>query len=163
MTDSRRHAWVRVCGASNSGKTTLIERLVPRLRTYGLRVGIVKHAHHGFEMDHEGKDSWRHAQAGANAVAIISPTRTAWLIDTTEEVTCAAAVEPLLQRVDLVLVEGFKQENASPFIRVEPGTCERLTIEEKACTVGVLVSALTADELERIVRFCLDMTQGDGS
>ena len=163
MTDICRYAWVRVCGASNSGKTTLIERLVPRLRTYGLRVGIVKHAHHGFEMDHEGKDSWRHAQAGADAIAIISPTRTAWLVETAEEVTCAAAVEPLLHRVDLVLVEGFKQENASPMIRLEPGVCERLAIEGKECTIGVFVSALSADELERIVRFCLDMTRGDRS
>ena len=53
------------CGYSGSGKTTLIEQLIARLRLAGQRVSVVKHAHHAFDIDHEGKDSWRHRQAGA--------------------------------------------------------------------------------------------------
>ena len=59
-------------GRSNSGKTTLIERVIPELTRAGYRVATVKHAGHGFELDTEGKDSWRHKQAGANTVIVIS-------------------------------------------------------------------------------------------
>ena len=73
---------VFVSGPSNSGKTTLIERLIPKLREAGIRVGTVKHAHEGSDIDHPGKDSWRHAQAGAHAVTVIAPTQTVLIIQT---------------------------------------------------------------------------------
>ena len=56
---------IAFCGYSGSGKTTLVEQLIVRLRLAGQRVSVVKHAHHDFDIDHEGKDSWRHRQAGA--------------------------------------------------------------------------------------------------
>ena len=65
------------CGYSGSGKTTLVEQLIARLRLAGLRVSVVKHAHHEFDIDHEGKDSWRHRQAGAFEVVIASNRRLA--------------------------------------------------------------------------------------
>ena len=65
------------CGYSGSGKTTLIEQLIARLRLAGQRVSVVKHAHHEFDIDHEGKDSWRHRQAGAFEVVIASNRRLA--------------------------------------------------------------------------------------
>ena len=95
-------------GRSGSGKTTLMERLVPELRATGLTVSTVKHAHHGFDIDKPGKDSWRHREAGAEEVLLISGGRWALL----HEVRDAAepTLEELLARmapVDLVLVEGF--------------------------------------------------------
>ena len=65
------------CGYSGSGKTTLVEQLIARLRLAGQRVSVVKHAHHEFDIDHEGKDSWRHRQAGAFEVVIASNRRLA--------------------------------------------------------------------------------------
>ena len=65
------------CGYSGSGKTTLVEQLIVRLRLAGHRVSVVKHAHHEFDIDHEGKDSWRHRQAGAFEVVIASNRRLA--------------------------------------------------------------------------------------
>jgi molybdopterin-guanine dinucleotide biosynthesis protein B len=65
------------CGYSGSGKTTLIEQLIARLRLAGQRVSVVKHAHHEFDIDHAGKDSWRHRQAGAFEVVIASNRRRA--------------------------------------------------------------------------------------
>ena len=66
-------ALVAIVGKSDSGKTTLIEKVVPELVRLGLRVGTVKHDAHSFEIDHPGKDSWRHGQAGAEAYVIASP------------------------------------------------------------------------------------------
>ena len=60
------------CGYSGSGKTTLVEQLIARLRLAGQRVSVVKHAHHDFDIDHEGKDSWRHRRAGAYEVVVAS-------------------------------------------------------------------------------------------
>ncbi|MBP6270827.1 MAG: molybdopterin-guanine dinucleotide biosynthesis protein B, partial [Rhizobacter sp.] len=67
------------CGYSGSGKTTLVEQLIARLRERGLRVSVVKHAHHSFDIDQPGKDSWRHRQAGAHEVVIASNCRLAMI------------------------------------------------------------------------------------
>ena len=94
---------------SGAGKTTLVERLVVRLRQAGQRVSVVKHAHHLFDIDHEGKDSWRHRQAGAFEVVIASNRRLAKIRE------FESPVEPTVHQLiaelcdcDWVLVEGFK-------------------------------------------------------
>jgi len=150
-----------VSGESNSGKTTLIERLIPRLRTKGLRVGTVKHAHHGFELDHPGKDSWRHAQAGAEAVALVSPTQTAWVLATSAELSCQAAVERMSDRVDLVLVEGFKQKRGWQVV-VARSPVMRVRVEHGRCEVGAWPDELTAGEWEQLVDFCMEAKEGTG-
>jgi molybdopterin-guanine dinucleotide biosynthesis adapter protein len=100
-----------IAGYSGSGKTTLVERLIPVLCSRGLRVSVVKHAHHDFEIDHEGKDSWRHRQAGAAQVLVTSSRRWALVHELRDD------PEPTLQDhlarlgpCDIVLVEGFKRE-----------------------------------------------------
>lgn len=100
-----------LAGWSGSGKTTLMVALIPLLRARGLRVSTIKHAHHRFDVDQPGKDSWRHREAGAEEVMIASSQRFALMHE------LRGAPEPalpdLLERmspVDLVLVEGFKQE-----------------------------------------------------
>jgi molybdopterin-guanine dinucleotide biosynthesis protein B len=142
-----------VAGSSGSGKTTLIERLIPYLRLRGLRVGTVKHAHLGFQMDHPGKDSWRHTRAGARAVAVISPRQAAWIFQTSKEIPLARAVTLMKGRVDLILVEGFKKELGRPAIWVEPKKGRRLTIGRGLALVGVDPAALLAKELKQIADF----------
>ena len=99
------------CAYSGTGKTTLLAQLIPILRNRGIQVGVIKHAHHNFEMDREGKDSFRFRQAGATEVMLASSRRWVLLHENSEE----ADPDPgeLLQRMnldhlDLVLVEGFK-------------------------------------------------------
>lgn len=132
----------------------MIERLIPRLRAKALRVGTVKHAHHGFEMDQPGKDSWRHAQAGSEAAVVVSPERAAWILQTPKELSINAAIEPMAGRVDLVLVEGFKCEAAGAAIRLEPGPSARLRIDAGVCRVGVHPGQLLPEEVEQIAAFC---------
>lgn len=101
---------VGFCGYSGSGKTTLVEQLIGKLRQAGERVSVVKHAHHAFDIDHAGKDSWRHRQAGAFEVVIASNRRLAKIREF--EVRSDPTVHQLiaeLQDCDWVLVEGFKQ------------------------------------------------------
>ena len=106
------------CGYSGSGKTTLIEQLIARLRLAGQRVSVVKHAHHDFDIDHEGKDSWRHRQAGAFEVVIASDRRLAKIREypRLETPTYHRLVAELAD-CDWVLVEGFKHA-ALPKIEV---------------------------------------------
>lgn len=97
------------CGYSGSGKTTLVEQLIVRMRLAGQRVSVVKHAHHAFDIDHEGKDSWRHRQAGAFEVVIASDRRLAKIREF--EMHCEPTVHQLIAELyecDWVLVEGFK-------------------------------------------------------
>jgi len=97
------------CGYSGSGKTTLIEQLIARLRLAGQRVSVVKHAHHDFDIDHEGKDSWRHRQAGAFEVVVASNRRLAKIreYECAEEPTFEQLLAELVE-CDWALVEGFK-------------------------------------------------------
>ena len=105
-------------GYSNSGKTTLIEKLIPRFRAQGLTVSAIKNAHHGFDMDRPGKDSHRYREAGAGQVLISTTERWALL---TETPAGHATLEDLLAQLapcDLVIVEGFKSEGRIPRIEV---------------------------------------------
>ncbi len=98
------------CGYSGSGKTTLVEQLITRLKLAGQRVSVVKHAHHAFDIDHEGKDSWRHRHAGAFEVVIASDRRLAKMREF--ETRAAPSVHDLLAELgecDWALVEGFKR------------------------------------------------------
>ncbi len=108
---------VGFCGYSGSGKTTLIEQLITRLRDAGQRVSVVKHAHHAFDIDHEGKDSWRHRRAGAFEVVIASNRRLAKVreYEAMHEPTLAELLAELSD-CDWVLVEGFK---AAPVPKLE--------------------------------------------
>jgi molybdopterin-guanine dinucleotide biosynthesis adapter protein len=101
-----------LAGWSGSGKTTLVTRLVPALVARGLTVSTVKHAHHEFDIDQPGKDSWKHRQAGASEVLIASARRWALMHEhrSAHEPGLAALVAHMTP-VDLVLVEGFKRES----------------------------------------------------
>ena len=100
-------------GFSGAGKTTLVERLIPVLKRKGQRVSVVKHAHHKFDIDHPGKDTYRHREAGAFEVVVASDKRLA-LIREFEQPTQLGVHELIAEldgRIDWVLVEGFKHSN----------------------------------------------------
>ncbi len=100
-----------VTGWKNSGKTGLMERLVAEFTRRGLTVSTVKHAHHAFDVDHQGKDSYRHREAGATEVLLSSRKR--WALMHEHRGAEEATLDTLLAKlgpVDLVLVEGFKRE-----------------------------------------------------
>ena len=111
-------------GFSESGKTTLATRVAAELTRRGFRVAALKDAHHGFDMDKPGKDSWRYREAGASQVIVRSDRRWAMLVEMPEQ----PSVEELLARfsdVDVILVEGFKNEGAFPKIEVRRRACSR--------------------------------------
>ena len=101
---------ISIVGKSDSGKTTLIEKLVPELTRRGYRIATVKHDVHGFEVDQEGKDSWRHKRAGAHTVIISSPNKVALIRDVEKDLTLEEIREKLVQDVDLILSEGYKKD-----------------------------------------------------
>jgi molybdopterin-guanine dinucleotide biosynthesis adapter protein len=108
---------IGLAGWSGAGKTTLLSRVIPHLLSQGLRVSVIKHAHHDFDVDVPGKDSWVHRQSGATEVLVSSTARWALMHE------LRGASEPRLpqllarmSRVDLVVVEGFKRE---PLCKIE--------------------------------------------
>ncbi len=100
-----------IAGYSGSGKTTLLEKLIPVLTARGLKVSVIKHAHHGFDIDRPGKDSYRHREAGASEVLLACNDRWALMHERrTEAETTLSELLGRLSPCDLVLIEGFKQE-----------------------------------------------------
>jgi molybdopterin-guanine dinucleotide biosynthesis adapter protein len=104
---------IGIAGFSGSGKTTLVERLIPLLKAAGKRVSVVKHAHHSFDIDHAGKDTWRHRAAGAFEVVVASDTRMALMREFEREakLTVHQLIAELYDGVDWVIVEGFKNSD----------------------------------------------------
>src|SRR3977135_3520242 len=102
---------IGLAGWSGAGKTTLLTRVIPHLLAEGLRVSVIKHAHHNFDVDVPGKDSWVHRQSGAEEVLVSSGTR--WALMHELRGAAETRLPELLgkmSRVDLVVVEGFKSE-----------------------------------------------------
>ncbi|QHT62877.1 molybdopterin-guanine dinucleotide biosynthesis protein B [Paenibacillus lycopersici] len=99
---------IQIVGYKNSGKTTLIAKLVRRLKQAGLIVGTVKHDAHEFDMDKPGTDTWKHQEAGADMTAISSASRSAIISNRPEPLSGLLAH---MRHADVVLVEGFKQEH----------------------------------------------------
>lgn len=104
---------VGFAGYSGSGKTHLVEQLIPALKLRGLRVSVVKHAHHKFDIDHPGKDTYRHREAGAFEVVVASDRRLALMreFEQPARLTVHQLLAELYDGVDWVLVEGFKESN----------------------------------------------------
>ena len=129
---------------SGTGKTTLLVRLLPKLRGRGLRVGMIKHAHHSFEVDQPGKDSYELRKAGASPMLVASSRRWALMADLEQE------RDPVLQemldrldqsQLDVILVEGFKHE-AFPKIELHrPAVGKGLLFPEDANVIAIATDA----------------------
>jgi len=100
---------ISIVGASDSGKTTFLEKLIPELTARGYRVGAIKHDAHGFEMDREGKDTWRLRRAGAGVIAISSPEMFASLRQTEGEMSLEEIGARFFWTEDILITEGFKR------------------------------------------------------
>ena len=112
-----------IIGKSKSGKTTLIEKLIPYLKEHGYKVGTIKHhAHPGFEIDFPGKDTWRHAQAGSEHVIIVAPDKIASIKNLVNPLSIDEIAE-LMTGVDIILTDGFKSAGkpAIEVVRAETG------------------------------------------
>jgi molybdopterin-guanine dinucleotide biosynthesis adapter protein len=116
-SDRNKMKVIGLVGWSGAGKTTLLSRIIPYLRQQGLRVSVVKHAHHDFDVDVPGKDSWVHRQSGAEEVLVTSANR--WALMHELRGDPEPRLTDLLRKmspVDLVIVEGFKSE---PYPKIE--------------------------------------------
>jgi len=99
-------------GRSNSGKTTLIEQLIPELVRAGYKIATVKHSGHGFDLDTEGKDSWRHKRAGASTVLVLSKGSLAMFSDVDDDIHLTDLRKRFLDKsIDLILAEGWKSDS----------------------------------------------------
>ncbi len=107
---------ISIVGRSNTGKTTLIEKLVPEICRRGYRVATIKHTPGGFEIDREGKDSWRHKKAGAYKTILISPTELALIEVFEREYSVKELVNLYVKDADVVLLEGHKN---NPYPKIE--------------------------------------------
>ena len=130
-----------VTGWKNSGKTGLMERLVTEFSARGLTISTIKHAHHSFDVDHRGRDSYRHREAGAKEVLLSSRNRWALMHETRDE--DEATLDELLAKlypVDLVLIEGFKRE---PHPKIETHRAE--TSQPLIAPGDATIKALASD------------------
>jgi molybdopterin-guanine dinucleotide biosynthesis protein MobB len=101
---------ISIVGRSKSGKTTLIERLIPEFIKRGYRVATVKHHGGDFPIDQEEKDSWRHKQAGAHTVVISSPQKIALVEDVSHDLSLNEIASQFIHQADIIIAEGFKRE-----------------------------------------------------
>ena len=163
---------IAFCGYSGSGKTTLVEQLIARLRLAGQRVSVVKHAHHDFDIDHEGKDSWRHRQAGAYEVVVASSRRLAKMREYPQ--LAEPTVDQLiaeLDECDWVLVEGFK-DAALPKIEVwRASTGKRARYPDDPFVIAVATDSadrlpaptglpvIDLNDADAVTRFVLDSAE----
>ena len=133
---------VSIVGRSNSGKTTLLEKLIVELKRRGYTVAAVKHSGSDFQLDHPGKDSWRFAEAGSDAVMLASPNGLAFLQKVSHPPTFEEVIDFLGSRYDFILVEGFK-ESGVPKIEVHRRELGSLvTLPEK------LLAVVTDEQLD---------------
>jgi len=155
-----------LAGWSGSGKTTLVTRLLPELTRHGLAVSTLKHAHHSFDLDQPGKDSWRHREAGASEVMISSENR--WALIHELRGAAEPALDALIARMtpaDLLLVEGFKR-GTHPKLEVhrpmlgKPLLCRDdphiVAIASEAPVPGLAIPLFALDDIAGIARFILD-------
>ncbi len=132
---------VSIVGKSEIGKTTLIEKLLPELTRRGYRIATVKHDIHGFEVDREGKDSWRHKKAGAHTVVISSPQKIALIRDVERDLTLEELRGKFIQDVDLIISEGYKKD-VQPKIEV----FRKGKYKELLCTQEDNLIAIVSDQ-----------------
>lgn len=156
-----------VAPASGTGKTTFIERLLPRLLAHGLRVGVVKSDAHGFQLDQEGKDSWRFTRAGATGVAVVSPA--GWVL--MQKTPARASLEQVaakMEGIDLLLSES-RTHGTCPALSLWRGRADPMTGDDvavvfaKGLAPGDLpgVRQFDLDDSEEAARLCLFLMGGN--
>lgn len=155
MSRDREVPVISVVGKSGVGKTTVLVRIIRELKSRGYKVGTVKHDTHGFEVDRPGKDSWRHAQAGSDAVVISGPGKMA-LIRRLEQEMPLDQIVGLMGDVDLILTEGYKRGDRP---KIEVARRERSS--ELLCQAAELLAIMADYRIDMPVpQFSLDDAAG---
>jgi molybdopterin-guanine dinucleotide biosynthesis protein MobB len=149
---------IAIVGRSSSGKTTLMEQLIPEFIRRGYRVATIKHHGKDFQIDHEGKDSWRHKEAGAHTVIISSPHKVALIEDVTHDLTPDELATRFIRGADIIIAEGFKR-GKHPKIEVcrkevdprpQAPELENLIAVVSDCQLPVDVPCLSPSDINRI-------------
>ena len=148
---------VSIVGKSNTGKTTLMEKIIPELNRRGYKVATVKHDVHGFEIDREGKDSWRHKKAGAHTAMVSSPEKMAMVRDVKEDLPLKELRGRFVKDVDIIISEGYKNEK-HPKIEVYRKDAH----EELLCSRKDLLIALASDKEFDVGVPCLHLDDAEG-
>ncbi len=153
---------VGFAGYSGSGKTTLVEGLIGALKLRGLRVSVVKHAHHAFDIDHVGKDTYRHRQAGAFEVVVASSKRVALMREFEREAQLNVhhLIAELYEGVDWVLVEGFKQSDLQKIEVHRPSVDKPALYQDDDFIVAIATDAPEVFE-GKTLRPILDVNSAD--
>jgi len=146
---------VSVVGKGDSGKTTFLEKLIRELTTRGVRVATVKHHVHDYDIDTPGKDSWRHARAGAVATMVSSPEKFALIREVQDEPTLADIARIAAESgCDILLTEGYKREGVN---RIEISRVARS--DELICASEEMIALVTDNPdlaCDEVPRFALD-------
>jgi len=148
---------ISIVGKSDSGKTTLIEKLIPELNQRGYKVATVKHDVHSFEVDKEGKDSWRHRQAGAYCTIISSPQKIAVIRSTDHDLTLEELRDRFVDDSDIILSEGYKNDSA-PKIEI----FRKEAHQELLCTKNDNLVALVTNHHHNLDVPCFDLDDTRG-
>ena len=161
---------LRFAAYSGTGKTTLLEKLIPLLTAQGIRIGMIKHAHHDFDIDKEGKDSYRLRHAGAGQMLIASKRRWALMVETPRlegDPDLQQLIDQLDQsKLDLILVEGFKhvpfakielhrEATSKPFLHPDDNSIIAIASDNPA-SVQSNLPVLSLNVIEEICRFVQD-------
>jgi molybdopterin-guanine dinucleotide biosynthesis protein B len=159
-----------LAGWSGSGKTTLVVKLIPELVRRGISVSTIKHAHHAFDVDQPGKDSFEHRQAGASEVLVASANRFALMRE--HRGAPEPGLEALLARLALVLVEGFKRDRHDKLEIHRPSLGKPLlagddpnivAVASDVPVAGLRVPQLALDDIPAIAEFVLARTRLAGA
>jgi len=147
---------VSIVGRSGSGKTTLLEKLVGELKARNYKVAVVKHAGHGFEIDHPGKDSWRFMQAGADSVVVSSSGKLALVRSVEHELSVEDLSRIVGADFDIILTEGYGQDRLTKIEVHRKELCSDLT-----CSPQQLLAVVTDEPLETsVAQYAMDDVVG---
>jgi molybdopterin-guanine dinucleotide biosynthesis protein MobB len=135
---------ISIVGQSNSGKTTLLEKLIPELVKRGYRVATIKHNIHGFDIDHKGKDSHRHRKAGAHMTIVSSPHQLALIQDVDHDYSSDEIRNNYIKNMDIILTEGYKG-NLFPKIEVYRAELKNEPLCKKEDNLLALASDIKMD------------------
>ena len=134
----------QIVGYKNAGKTTLLCKLIGRLKASGKQVGTIKHDGHDFVMDHPGTDTWQHQEAGADAIAITSAHQTAWI---RKQATTLEAMIEGMSDMDVILVEGFKSADYPKLILLRSQE-DHVLLSQLSRPVGIICGLVSNLPLE---------------
>jgi len=148
---------VSFVGKSGSGKTTLIEKVIPELTQRGWRVATIKHSHRGFDIDREGKDSWRHRKAGARMTVMSSPEQVAVIENPERDFGIGELRDRYIHDVDVILTEGFKG-NVYPKIELFRASLNR----DMLCSEKDNLIAVASDKRMKVNVPCLNIDNAEG-